>query len=76
MRKKKWLITGFIMVFIALTFVVFALQHPEMSFNLPNVITYILYGVYIVAMVFPFLMFCITADDDKDTKGKENQENE
>ena len=41
------------MVAIAIAFVVFALNHPEMSFPWSNTVTWVMYGVYaVVTAVF------------------------
>lgn len=39
---------GLIMVAAAIVFVLFALNHPEMSFPWSNTITWLLYGLYIL----------------------------
>ena len=51
MNKKTSRIIGLIMVVIAIAFVVFALNHPEMSFPWSNTITWVLYGVYAIVTV-------------------------
>lgn len=51
MTKKISRIIGSIMLVIAIAFVVFALNHPEMSFPWSNTITWVLYGVYAVVTV-------------------------
>lgn len=51
MTKKISRIIGSIMSVIAIAFVVFALNHPEMSFPWSNTITWVLYGVYAIATV-------------------------
>ena len=48
MNKKISRIIGLVMVVIAIIFVVFALNHPEMSFPWDNTITWVLYGLYII----------------------------
>ena len=40
---------GLIMVVIAIVFVVFALNHPEMSFPWSNTVTWALYSLYVFA---------------------------
>ena len=55
MTKKISRIIGVIMMLVAVVFIVFALGHPEMSFPWSNTITYILYIVYLVAMVIFFV---------------------
>ena len=48
MNKKIARIIGLVMVVIAIVFVVFALNHPEMSFPWNNTITWALYGLYAI----------------------------
>lgn len=48
---------GLLMIVVAIGFLIFALNHPEMSFPWSNSITYVIYAVYLVATVF---MFCIS----------------
>lgn len=58
MKKKISRIIGLIMVVIAIGFVVFALNHPEMSFSWSNTITWVLYGLY--ALVTAVLLIAPT----------------
>lgn len=37
---------GLVMVVIAVAFVIFAWNHPEMSFPWSNTMTWVLYGIY------------------------------
>ena len=46
MNKNISRIIGLVMMVIAIGFVVFALNHPEMSFPWSNTITWVLYGFY------------------------------
>lgn len=55
MTKKISRIIGLIMLLVAIVFLVFAMGHPEMSFPWSNTITYILYIVYLGAMVTFFV---------------------
>ena len=48
MKKRISRILGLIMLIIAIAFIVFALNHPEMSFPWNNTITWLLYGLYIL----------------------------
>ena len=48
MNKKISRIIGLVMVVIAIVFVVFALNHPEMRFPWNNTITWVLYGLYAI----------------------------
>lgn len=58
MKKKISRIIGLVMVVIAIAFVVFALNHPEMSFSWSNTITWVLYGLY--ALVTAVLLIAPT----------------
>lgn len=51
MKKYISRIIGLVMAVIAIAFVVFALNHPEMGFPWSNTITWGLYGVYAVVIV-------------------------
>ena len=46
MSKKISRIIGLVLVVIAIVFVVFALNHPEMSFPWSNTVTWGLYGLH------------------------------
>lgn len=53
MEKNVSRIIGLVMVAIATAFVVFALNHPEMSFPWSNTVIWVLYGLYaVVTAVF------------------------
>lgn len=51
MTKKTSRIIGILMLVLAIAFLMFAFSHPEMSFPWSNTLTYLLYGVYFIAMV-------------------------
>lgn len=51
MELRKYGIIGLVMVVIAIAFVVFVLNHPEMSFPWRNTITWVLYGLYAIVTV-------------------------
>ena len=51
MKKHISRIIGLVMIVIAIAFVAFALNHPEMSFPWNNTITWGLYGMYTVVTV-------------------------
>ena len=51
MKKNTSRIVGLIMLIIAVAFIIFALNHPEMSFPWNNAITWFLYGLYFLATV-------------------------
>ena len=50
-KKNISRIIGLIMLIIAIVFIMFALNHPEMSFPWNNTITWLLYGVYFLVTV-------------------------
>ena len=51
MNKSISRIIGVIMLIVAFVFIMFALNHPEMSFPWNNTITWLLYGVYFLVTV-------------------------
>lgn len=54
--KKILRVVASIMLTIAICFVIYALNHPESSFPWSNLITYVLYIVYFVAMTIMFVL--------------------
>ena len=55
MKKSISRIIGVIMLIVAIVFIVFALNHPEMSFLWNNTITWLLYGLYVLVIVVLFI---------------------
>jgi len=51
-NKKISRIIGMIMLVVAIIFLVFALNNPQASWNWNNTITYTLYIIYLVVMIF------------------------
>ena len=51
MKKNTSKIVGLIMLIIAVAFIIFALNLPEMSFPCNNTITWLLYGLYFLVTV-------------------------
>ena len=53
MKKKKLIyLFGFIIMFVVMVFFVLnALQHPELSFDIPLNVLYLLYLAYVVIMI-------------------------
>lgn len=51
MTKKVSRVIGFIMLLVAIVFIVFAATHPEMGFAWSNATTYFLYCAYLIIMV-------------------------
>ena len=51
MKKSILRIIGLIMLIIAIVFIMYALNHPEMSFPWNNTITWLLYVVYFLVAV-------------------------
>ncbi len=63
MRKSKlFLCIGFLLIIIAIIFVIFALCHPEMSFIGGNAIAYPVYVLYLIITV---IMFVLAKKDKK-----------
>ena len=55
MKKSILRIIGLIMLIIAIVFIMYALNHPEMSFPWNNTITWLLYGLYVLVTVVLFI---------------------
>ena len=55
MKKSASRIIGLLMLIIAVIFIMFALNHPEMSFPWNNTITWLLYGLYVLVTVVLFI---------------------
>lgn len=55
MNKKKSRIIAFVMLAVAIIFIIFALNHPEISFQWNNTVSYIIYGIYLIAMLILFI---------------------
>ena len=55
MKKSTSRFVGLVMLIIAVAFIVFALNHPEMSFPWNNTITWLLYGLYVLVIVVLFI---------------------
>ena len=55
MKKSTSRIVGLGTLIIAVAFIVFALNHPEMSFPWNNTITWLLYGLYVLVTVVLFI---------------------
>ena len=51
MKKSTSRIVGLVMLIIAGAFIMFAVNHPEMSFPWNNTITWLLYGLYVLVTV-------------------------
>ena len=52
-KHARWIAAA--MLLLAVLFVVFALNHPEMSFPWRNGITYTVYGIYVITMAVLFI---------------------
>ena len=51
MKKSASRIVGLVMLIIAVAFIMFAMNPPEMSFPWNNTITWLLYGLYVLVTV-------------------------
>ena len=59
MKKSKIFFgTGCLLVLVAILFLIFAFNHPEMSFPWNNNVTLTIYGIY---AVFTIAMFVLSA---------------
>lgn len=54
MKKKKYKFIGVVMLFFMINFLIYALNHPEGFFKIPLWLTYTLYILYIIVMIFMF----------------------
>lgn len=54
MKKNLRIVSG-IMLIVAASFVIFAVNHPECAFPWSNTLTCIMYGIYVVLMVVFFI---------------------
>ena len=55
-KSKVFLGVGCVMILIAIMFIIFAMDHPEMSFIGGNAVAYPTYIVYIVIVIVMFIM--------------------
>lgn len=62
MKKKKLIyLFGFIIMFVVMNlFVLNALQHPELSFDIPLEVLHLLYSAYVVIMIAFLVKFFTT----------------
>ena len=56
MKKTVFKIIAIVLLIIGVLFVLFALNHPELSFPWDDVITYIIYVAYILLIVLFYLL--------------------
>ena len=54
--KKRLFIPACVLLAAAISFMIYALGHPELSFPWNNQITHILYGLYVDAVVLLFVL--------------------
>jgi len=60
-KKKLIFFCGFIIMFVVMVFFVLnALQHPELSFDIPLKVLYLLYLAYVVIMIAFLVKFLTT----------------
>lgn len=53
-KSQVFLLIGCMLLVAAIVFLLFALNHPEMSFPWKNNITYTIYIIYIIAIISMF----------------------
>ena len=51
MKKSTSRIVGLVMLIIAVAFIMFAVNHPEIIFPWNNTFTWLLYGLYVLVTV-------------------------
>lgn len=51
MKKKISRIIAAVMLIVAVVFIVFAFNHPELSFPWNNTVSYIIYASYIIVTI-------------------------
>ena len=54
--SKKLITIAVIMTLLAIILIVIALSHPELSFPWSNTVTYILYVLYMAAMIVIYIL--------------------
>ena len=54
--KKRYFIPACVLVVAAIGFIIYAVGHPELSFQWSIQITHILYGLYVDAVVLLFML--------------------
>lgn len=64
-KRKAYLITGIVLLVIAVAFVLFAFNHPEMSFPWGSRVTYLFYGAYLWFLFYFLLAAPIAASTEK-----------
>ena len=67
MRPFIQRLISIVMLIAGIIFAIYALSHPELSFPWSNKVTFILYAVYIVVMVF---LFIFTGERGSETDSK------
>lgn len=55
-KTAVFLLIGIVMLVAGISFVAYAITHPEQSFPWSNTITYILYAVYLLITVMMFVL--------------------
>ncbi|QQY79336.1 hypothetical protein EDD65_11440 [Keratinibaculum paraultunense] len=54
---KRYLYTGLIMLFVMISFIVYALKHPDAFFKISLKLTYAIYFIYLVVMIGMFILY-------------------
>lgn len=58
-KSKIFFGIGCVLVLVAILFLIFAFNHPEMSFPWNNNVTLTLYGIYAVLTIAMFVLFAV-----------------
>jgi len=75
MSKKISRIIGICMLIVAVCFILYALNNPQASFNMPLYLTYILYGIYAIATIV-LLIAPFKGKDEDEYYEKQGYKNE
>lgn len=57
MKHKIFLLIGIILTIVMVLFVLYAFQHPEMSFRCDRTITYIFYILYLIITIIMYVLY-------------------
>lgn len=55
-KSKIFFMIGVLMILVAIIFIMFAMNHPEMSFVGGNIVAYSIYAVYAIIAILMFVM--------------------
>jgi len=56
MKRKTYLCVGIAMLLLAIGFIIYAFNNPQVSFPWNNSITYTIYAIYAIAIIICFIL--------------------